>query len=230
MALEPGDGAALARLAAATVGACLAGAPMRDGVPEPDAVAGSVRDLVSGPVAASAALTEPGSCFVTLEVNGRLRGCVGTIEPARPLYLDAMRNAQRAMRDPRMPAVQAAEWPYLDVKVSVLSAAGDLAAGSRAELVNALRPGVDGVLITDGTRRATFLPAVWAKLRDPETFVAALLAKGGWAPTGWPAGLVASRYTTSDYRDSPPRPALPSLSPAAPGGAGADPVADDRTP
>jgi AmmeMemoRadiSam system protein A len=191
MALEPGDGAALARLAAATVGACLAGASLPDTTPAP------------GP------LTEPGACFVTLEVNGRLRGCVGTIEPARPLYLDVIRNAQRAMRDPRMPAVELAEWPCLDVKVSVLTAEGDLPAGSRAELIGALRPGIDGVLITDGARRATFLPAVWAKLGEPERFVAALLTKGGWPDDGWPPELMASRYTTTDYRDPAPRPAPP---------------------
>jgi AmmeMemoRadiSam system protein A len=190
--LQPAEGAALAGLAAATVAARLAGRPVPDAVP-------------SRP-----ALTAPGACFVTLETAvpdgpGRLRGCVGTIEPVRPLYLDAIRNAGRAMADPRMPAVTADEWPGLDVTVSVLEPGGALPAGSRAELVAALRPGVDGVLIGDGVRRATFLPAVWAKAESPERFVAALLAKGGWPTDGWPTGLVASRYTATEYHDRAPR-------------------------
>jgi uncharacterized protein len=188
--VEPADGTALARLAAAVVGARLAERPVPDGVPQ------------------RPALTAPGASFVTLEAAGRLRGCIGTIEAARPLYLDVIRNAQRAMRDPRMPPVVAAEWPDLDVKVAVLTAGGSLPAADRDELIAALRPGVDGVLIADGQRRATFLPAVWAKLPEPARFVAALLVKGGWSETDWPAGLVASRYTTVEYRDPAPRPAL----------------------
>lgn len=188
--VEPADGTTLARLAAAVVGARLAKRP------------------VSAPVPRSAALTAVGASFVTLEAAGRLRGCIGTIEATRPLYLDVIRNAQRAMRDPRLPPVLASEWPEIDVKVAVLTAGGSLPAASRDGFLAALRPGVDGVLITDGTRRATFLPAVWAKLPEPAQFVAALLAKGGWPEVGWPDRLVASRYTTVEYRDPAPRPAL----------------------
>jgi AmmeMemoRadiSam system protein A len=184
------DGTTLVRLAAAVVGARLAERPIPEAVPH------------------RPALTALGASFVTLETAGRLRGCIGTIEPARPLYLDVIRNAQRAMRDPRLPPVVAGEWTALDVKVAVLSQGGPLPAASRAELIAALRPGVDGVLITDGQRRATFLPAVWAKLPEPARFVTALLLKGGWAGTDWPAGIVASRYTTVEYRDPAPRPAL----------------------
>jgi len=185
--LVPTDGAVLARLAEATVQARLLGRPVPTAVP------------------ARAALAEPGASFVTLEAAGKLRGCIGTIEAARPLYLDVVRNAQRAMRDPRMPPVEAAEWPALDVKVAVLTPGDTIPTGTRAEFVGALRPGVDGVLITDGPRRATFLPAVWAKLVDPERFVDSLLAKGGWPTDAWPAGLTASTYTTTEYRDPAPR-------------------------
>jgi uncharacterized protein len=188
--VAPADGAALARIAAATVRAALLSKPVPDGVPD------------------RKVLTLPGASFVTLEAGGRLRGCIGTIEAARPLYLDVIRNAQRAMRDPRMPPVEAAEWPVLDIKVAVLTPGGPIPAGTRAEFQAALRPGVDGVLITDGQKRATFLPAVWAKLAEPTRFVDALLAKGGWPTDQWPVGLVASTYTTAEYRDPAPREAL----------------------
>ena len=180
------DGTFLVKIAVATVAARLTGRPVPDQVPN------------------SAALTAPGAAFVTLEALGRLRGCVGTIEPVRPLYLDVIRNAQRSMEDPRLPRVTAADWPDLDIKVSVLHPAGPLPAGRREELVAALRPGVDGVLLSDGVRRSTFLPAVWEKLSDPDRFIDALLAKGGW-PDGWPGGLVASRYTTVEFADKAPR-------------------------
>jgi len=189
-AVTPAGGALLARLAAHVVGARLAGQAASVAVPE-DAV-----------------LQAHGASFVTLERQGALRGCVGTLESNRPLYQDVMRNAVRAMSDPRLPPVTPTEWPDLDIKVSVLSGMESLAAGTLDLLVGALRPGVDGLLLTDGHRRATFLPAVWQKLGEPPAFVAALLAKGGWPAGHWPADLQACRYTSIEFRDPAPRAAL----------------------
>lgn len=172
------EGAALVALAGRAVGARLAGQPTEPEVP------------------AAERLVAPGASFVTLERGGRLRGCIGSLEPRRPLYLDVVRNALRAMADPRLPPVTGDELPDLDVKVSVLSAHEPLP-GHRAAVERALRPGTDGVLITDGRSRATFLPSVWAKLPTPVAFLDALLAKGGW--TRWPEDLVARRYTTVEY-------------------------------
>jgi AmmeMemoRadiSam system protein A len=185
----PVEGAALVALAVKTVAARLAGRYPDPGVPD------FPRLLVTG------------ASFVTLERAGRLRGCIGTIEPRRALYLDVIRNAQLAMIDPRMPPVTVTEWPELDIKVSVLTTPSPVVAADRAALVRALRPGVDGLLITDGNRRATFLPSVWAKMRDPTEFLDTLLAKGGW--TRWPDGLTALRYTSTEFVDPAPRPALP---------------------
>jgi uncharacterized protein len=181
------EGALLARLAAAAVSARLTG---------------SAAEAIEVP----AILAEPGASFVTLERNGALRGCVGTLEPVRPLYDDVQRNAVRAMRDPRLPPVTVDDWPDLDVKVSVLTVPEPLPVTGREALLAALRPGIDGLIITDGRRRATFLPAVWAKLPDPAQFLDALLAKGGFF--GWPEGLVVRRYESVEFRDPAPRPAL----------------------
>lgn len=185
--LHASDGAVLARLAATAISARLAGAPP-DGRPP-----------------ATRTLRAMGASFVTLERAGTLRGCIGTLEPVRPLYRDVIHNAVRAMADPRLPAVTAADWPDLDVKVSVLSCAEPLPVAGLAELLAALRPGVDGLTLADGQRRATFLPAVWAKLPEPERFLNALLDKGGWPPGQWPAGITAQRYTAAEYRDPAPR-------------------------
>jgi AmmeMemoRadiSam system protein A len=185
--LVPAQGLTLARLAVATVAAHLRH-ESPDGRP-PDVPA----------------LRALGASFVTLENRGRLRGCVGTLDAVRPLYRDVMRNARRAMRDPRLPEVTGADWPRLDIKVSILSRPEPVPVDSRDDLLDRLRPGVDGVLLTAGVRRATFLPAVWQKLADPERFVAALLVKGGWPAQGWPDGLTVARYTSIEFVDRSPR-------------------------
>jgi AmmeMemoRadiSam system protein A len=185
------EGVALAKLAAATVGARLVGHDLEPRIP------------VNQP-----SWSEPGASFVTLERRGQLRGCVGTLEAMRPLYKDVVRNAIRAMSDPRLPPVTADDWPELDVTVSVLTTPEPLLIPDRAALEAVLRPGVDGLILTDGQRRSTFLPAVWAKLPQPERFVAALLRKGGWPDTGWSADIIARRYTSSEYEDPAPRAVL----------------------
>jgi AmmeMemoRadiSam system protein A len=144
-------------------------------------------------------LRAPGASFVTLERRGRLRGCIGTVEARRPLYLDVARNAVAAMADPRLPPVTGADWPELEVKVAVLTTPTPVPAPDRAALVSALRPGVDGLVLAEGTRRATFLPAVWQKLSDPDRFLEALLAKGGWRQ--WSDGIQAYRYASVDFAD-----------------------------
>jgi uncharacterized protein len=172
------EGAALVALAIEAIGARLAGRRIEPTVPVAERLAA------------------PGASFVTLERGGRLRGCIGSLDPRRPLYLDVVRNAMRAMADPRLPPVTGDDWPELDVKVSVLGPHEPLP-GDRAAVEQALRPGTDGLLITDGERRATFLPSVWAKLPTPAAFLDALLAKGGW--TRWAEDLVAQRYATVEY-------------------------------
>lgn len=186
-ALSLTDGLLLARLAAAAVRARLTGDRLQARLP-PD-----------GPV------HQPGASFVTLEREGGLRGCVGTLEAVRPLHRDVVHNALRAMSDPRLPPVTADDWPALDVKVSVLDPPAPVAVEARAELLAALKPGVHGLILTDGRRRATFLPAVWGKVPDPEQFLDALLRKGGWEPGGWPDGVEAWVYGSVEFRDASPR-------------------------
>jgi AmmeMemoRadiSam system protein A len=181
----PDEGAALVALAVLAVATRLSGRRTQPAVP------------------AAGLLTEPGASFVTLERAGRLRGCIGTLDARRPLYLDVVRNAVRAMRDPRLPEVTEEDWPELDVKVSVLSPPAPVPAADRTALEHTLRPGVDGLLLTDGQRRATFLPSVWVKLPEPAEFVDALLAKGGWS--SWPDGLAVHRYTSIEFSDPAPR-------------------------
>jgi AmmeMemoRadiSam system protein A len=154
----------------------------------------------------SRALEALGASFVTLEVGDRLLGCIGTIEPVRPLLEDVMQNAYRsAFHDPRLPAVTRRDFEIMRVKISVLGPLQPIAAGSREELVDGLRPGVDGVLVTVAGRRATFLPSVWEKVRTADEFVDQLLRKGNVPSRPWPSGLTAARYATDDFADNGPR-------------------------
>ncbi|MBT8227669.1 MAG: AmmeMemoRadiSam system protein A [Dactylosporangium sp.] len=194
--LTPNQGAALVALAAHVVAARLLDQPFQPAEP------------------AESALRTVGSSFVTLERAGALRGCVGALEPTRPLYLDVARNALRAMADPRLPAVAADEWCALDVSVSVLSESQPIPASGIEELASALRPGVDGVILTDGRRRATFLPAVWQRMPSARQFVAALLLKGGWSRADGPE-LMAWRYVATEVHSPAPRPPLAEVSPPA---------------
>jgi hypothetical protein len=160
-----------------------------------------------------AALREAQATFVTLEVDHRLRGCIGSLEPHLPLVEDVARHAfDAAFRDPRFPPVTPDEVPRLEIHLSVLSPHQPVAFGDESELLRQLRPGIDGLLIACGQRRATFLPSVWESLPEPAQFLAHLKLKAGIAEV--PAGerLRAWRYTTESFGE----PAGPPGSPQRP--------------
>ena len=121
-----------------------------------------------------------GASFVTLTIHDQLRGCIGSIEPRRPLVLDVRENALgAAFRDPRFPPLSRRELDDVHIEVSVLTVPQPLAYVDSADLLAKLRPHVDGVIIERGWHRATFLPQVWEKLPDPREFVGSLCLKAG---------------------------------------------------
>ncbi|MGR8920914.1 MAG: AmmeMemoRadiSam system protein A [Gammaproteobacteria bacterium] len=136
--------------------------------------------LERGPAPEHGEFARAGASFVTLRRHERLRGCIGTLEAWRPLGEDVCHNARAAaLEDPRFAPLTPAELAGTMVEVSVLAAPQPLTVASRAELLNRLRVGVDGLTIAHGARRATFLPAVWAQLPEPASFVEHLLRKAG---------------------------------------------------
>jgi AmmeMemoRadiSam system protein A len=145
-------------------------------------------------------LARPGASFVTLRTHGELRGCVGTLEPHRALAEDVIDNARAAaLRDPRFPPLARRELDRLELHLSVLGPARELAAAGERELLAALRPGVDGLVIEEGERRATFLPAVWATLPDPREFLAQLRRKAGLPRDYWSPTLAFRRYEVEEF-------------------------------
>jgi AmmeMemoRadiSam system protein A len=151
-------------------------------------------------------LAAPAATFVTLERDGRLLGCVGTLDAHQPLAIDVAEHAlAAAFDDPRVPPVTRDDLPEMSVKVSVLSPLAPIPARSFGELRTAVRPGVDGITVELGHRRATLLPSVWEKVPEVDEFLDALWLKAGLRPRTWPPGISVSRYTTTEECDPGPR-------------------------
>lgn len=144
-------------------------------------------------------LQEHGAAFVTLEIDGSLRGCVGSLSATFPLVEDVARNAySAAFLDHRFRPVSPVELPYLDIHISLLTPAVEMNVTSRKELLRALRPGVDGLILEDPPHRATFLPQVWEALPDPEDFLSELLLKAGLPADHWSPALRFRRYGVAE--------------------------------
>jgi AmmeMemoRadiSam system protein A len=141
--------------------------------------------------------------FVTLEIGGQLRGCIGTLAAHRPLVLDVAAHAYAAaFDDPRFPELTESEFPRLEVYISVLSPPEPLRFDSEERLLEQLRPGVDGLILQFRSHRATFLPAVWESLPDPYVFLSQLKQKAGLPLNFWSSELRAERYTTEYFGDA----------------------------
>lgn len=131
-------------------------------------------------------LREPGASFVTLTEEGDLRGCIGALEAYQPLVDDVREHAvSAAQEDFRFYPVRPGELPKIQIEISRLTKPEPLEYASPEELLSRLRPGVDGVILRDGLRRATFLPQVWEKLPDKAEFLSHLCAKMGAAENAW---------------------------------------------
>ena len=147
------------------------------------------------------ALRERAGVFVTLEVAGELNGCIGTVEAVEPLGAAVPRLAwAAAFSDPRLPALTPADYPSLEIKLSLISPPTAVPSATEGEVLATLRPGVDGLLIRSGAANATFLPAVWDKVPHPLAFLRQLEAKAGLRPGQWPAGTRAWRYQAAEHR------------------------------
>ena len=133
--------------------------------------------------------------FVTLKMNGVLRGCIGSINPVRSVLEDIWHNAQAAaFQDPRFPPLSENEIEKISIELSVLTEVQALSVATETELLQVIRPGVDGLIIEDGHRKATFLPSVWEQLPDAQQFLNQLRLKAGMPDGYWTETLQCSIY------------------------------------
>lgn len=142
-------------------------------------------------------LQQHAACFVTLKLNGKLRGCIGSLEAYRPLIEDIVNNAYAAaFNDPRFTAISNEEFTQLHYHISVLSPPEEFLVTSEKDLLSKLCVGKDGLILEDKSHRATFLPSVWNSLPAPQQFVNELKQKAGLPANYWSDTIHFKRYVT----------------------------------
>lgn len=142
-------------------------------------------------------MRELGASFVTLEINNQLRGCIGSLEAYQPLIRDIAQNAySAAFRDPRFYPLTIEEYSNITIHISVLSKPEPMLFTSEKDLLNQIRPSIDGLILSDQGYRGTFLPAVWESLPTPELFLNHLKLKAGLPENYWSDTLKVEKYTT----------------------------------
>jgi uncharacterized protein len=142
-----------------------------------------------------AELQQQRCCFVTLKKNNELRGCIGSLQASRSLVVDVCENAYAAaFRDPRFNALNQSELDDLQISISVLTPAQEMSFDSEQDLIQQIRPGIDGLILEEGYKRGTFLPAVWEQLPTTEEFLRHLKLKAGLPADYWSDSIQVSRY------------------------------------
>jgi AmmeMemoRadiSam system protein A len=123
--------------------------------------------------------------------DNALRGCIGALEARLPLAEDIRQHAvAAALHDYRFPAIQADEADDVHIEVSILTEPREVKYDGPEQLLETLRPEVDGVIITYGKKRATFLPQVWERVSSPSLFLSMLCEKAGLSADAWEKGYL----------------------------------------
>lgn len=154
--------------------------------------------LATGPL--SPILTAHRATFVTLSVNDKLRGCVGSVTPHRPLAGDIFFNAIKAgFEDRRFSSLTHDDLSELTVTISILSHKREIHITEEKELIQALEPDRDGLILQDGEKNALFLPSVWSSLPEPLHFIRQLKAKAQLPLDNWFPTIKAYRFRTESF-------------------------------
>jgi AmmeMemoRadiSam system protein A len=148
-------------------------------------------------------LLEMGATFVTLTHHGYLRGCIGTLEATRPIVEDVIEHTfAAALNDYRFHPVQVGELDSINIEISYLSKPEILVYDEPSSLPSLLRKGMDGVVLQEGMRRATFLPQVWEKIPSPVEFLNQLCLKMGVDSNYWRLNrLVVKTYQVEEFHE-----------------------------
>lgn len=145
--------------------------------------------------------------FVTLRLDGGLRGCVGTAFAARPLVEDISINAfGAAFHDTRFPPLAMTEFEAVSIELSVLSAPEPMPFADEEDLAARLVPGRDGLILEHYSGRGLFLPQVWEMLPDPGAFLDHLKAKARLPARPLDPAVRALRFEAVKLPDQPALP------------------------
>lgn len=143
-------------------------------------------------------------CFVTLKIGEELRGCIGEIEPYRPLYQAVTARAvDSAFRDPRFPQLTEEEFRKVEIEISALTPARAVKSWQEIQI------GRHGMTITKNGRSAVFLPQVATEqgwnLEETLTYLSrkAGLSGDAWrAPDAEFSVFEAIVFKESDFRET----------------------------
>jgi AmmeMemoRadiSam system protein A len=126
-------------------------------------------------------LEEPGACFITLNLNNELRGCIGSLEVYGMLIDDIIENAYNAaFLDPRFLELTQEEYEKIDLEISILTPALKIEYKDKEDLKSKIKIGIQGVVLENEDARSTFLPQVWEQFPTFEEFFEKLLFKGSF--------------------------------------------------
>ena len=141
-------------------------------------------------------LETPCGAFVTLTRRGRLRGCIGHVEAARPLYATVRECARAAaLYDPRFDPVTPAELSSLHIEISILSPLVDIAP-------HEVEIGRHGLLISRGGRRGLLLPQVAEEWNwNREQFLQETCMKAGLPADAWQHGARIQAFTAQILKE-----------------------------
>lgn len=135
-------------------------------------------------------LSEQRACFVTLNLNNKLRGCIGSLVAHRTLFDDIVNNARAAaFNDLRFNRLSYEEFLDIDIEICILTPPKKLEYKNLEDLKQKLIPNKHGVILELDNKRATFLPQVWEQLPNFEAFLSQLCKKAGLDPnklSGYP--------------------------------------------
>ena len=148
-------------------------------------------------------LSEKRGTFVTLTIDGNLRGCIGHIIPQESILEGVQENAiNAAFRDPRFNPLSKSEWDKIKIEISILTEPKPLEYSDSDDLLKKLMAGVDGVILKKGFLQATFLPQVWDQLPDKREFLTQLCLKAGMDGNEWKKGeLQVSTYQVQAFEE-----------------------------
>ncbi len=151
-------------------------------------------------------IMEERACFVTIYAAGKLRGCIGSLEPQRPLVHDAILNALRsAFHDERFQPLTPAELGHVTFSISVLGKPSRLLYSGPEDLMSRLEPGRHGLILSKGASMATYLPHVWRTFPTKAEFLSNLCVKAGLEAGEWKKaeGVDIFAYEAQEFSERP---------------------------
>ncbi len=141
--------------------------------------------------------------FVTLHIKGKLRGCIGRLEARNSIFRNVIELSKAAaFEDHRFNNLTSRELPKVLIEISLLSKPEPVEGETSVEKVMKIKPKKDGVIISSGSRNATFLPQVWDSLPIREDFISDLCKKAGLSPDYWQHNdLEISTYRVEHFEE-----------------------------